>query len=48
LNLRILRSIISSIEAGVNPTELVKKHPAAHDYLITLLFMTGVGVNKKK
>ena len=48
LNLRILRSIISNIEGGVNPTELVEKHPVAHEYLITLLFMTGVGVNKKK
>jgi len=48
LHFQTLQGLISKIEEGIRPKELLHMYPSAHDYLLTLMFMTGVGVNKRK
>ncbi|KAN0115247.1 hypothetical protein V8E51_004791 [Hyaloscypha variabilis] len=47
LHFQTLQGIIAKIEQGNRPKELLEDYPTAHDYLLTLMFMTGVSVNKR-
>lgn len=41
------RTIIHHVEQGVPPPAILSNDSSLHEYILTLLFMTGVGVNKR-
>lgn len=48
LHFQTLQGFIFKIEEGTNPHELVRQYPQAMDYLLTLMFLFGAGINKRK